>query len=346
MAVIPNTQTSADVVKSLDQEFIKNFQEEYDRFAEFLGLYSVDTVAAGTALYQYSVSGSLNDGEFSLTSDSAVVSGKTYYTRSGSAGAYVYTKVASPSTSDIATYYEKTASSGIHYTEGDFIARSKYSLSRTQIGEVEFYPYAKQTTAQAILKAGFEKAVLRTDRKAQQQLRAAIISDFFAFLGNGTSVTCPASGSTWNLQEALAYTAAKLGDVMETANEEPDDVVTFVNRQDAAAYLGSATITTQDAFGMTYLESFLGTPNVMLTNRVAQGSLFATPIENVHVYGLDFGSLGTAGLDYVTNDYGLVGVHHEPDYNYGSVETFLVRGCKFIPENTDFIVKGSTTYVS
>lgn len=339
MATIPNTQTSADVVKSLDAEFIRNFQEEYDRFAEFLGLFSVETVAAGTALYQFSVSGSLNDGEFAATSDASVVEGKTYYTRSGSAGAYVYAKVASPKTADIATYYEKTASSGIHYTEGDFIARSKYSLTKTSIGEVEFFPYAKQTTAQAILKSGFEKSILRTDRKAQQQLRAAIVSDFFDLLGNGTSTTRPESG-TWSLQQVLAFVAAKLGDVMESANEEPDDVVTFVNRQDAAAYLGSVNVTTQDAFGLTYLESFLGTPNVVLTNRVPSGSVFATPIENIHVYGLDFGSLGRAGLAYTTNDYGLVGVHHEPDYDYGSVETYLVRGCKFIPEVTDFIVKG------
>lgn len=341
MAVIPNTQTSSDVVKSLDAEFIRNFQEEYDRFAEMLGLFSVETMAAGTALYQFSVSGTLNDGEFAATSDQSLVDGKTYYTRTGSgtaASPYVYTKVASPNVSNIATYYEKTASSGIHYTEGDFIARSKYSLTKSLIGEVEFFPYAKQTTAQAILKAGFEKSVLRTDRKAQQQLRSAIVSDLFALLKNGTSTTRPESG-TWDLQQMLAYAAAKLGDVMENANEEPDDVVTFANRQDAAKYLGTASITTQDAFGITYLESFLGTPNVVLTNRVVSGSVFATPVENIHVFGLDFGSLGTAGLQYVTNDYGLVGVHHKPDYDYGSVETYLVRGCKFVPEVTDFIVQ-------
>ena len=44
---------------------------------------------------------------YALTTDTAVVAGKTYYTRSGSEGAYVYTKVTTPSTSDIASYYEK-----------------------------------------------------------------------------------------------------------------------------------------------------------------------------------------------------------------------------------------------
>ena len=47
---------------------------------------------------------------YALTSDVALVTGKTYYTRSGSgtsASPYVYTAVASPDVSDIATYYEK-----------------------------------------------------------------------------------------------------------------------------------------------------------------------------------------------------------------------------------------------
>lgn len=302
MAVHNNTATSSDVVAAMDIEFIENFTQDYNRLAELVGLFGVDTMAAGTALYQYAVRGSLVNG----------------------------------SAAD--------GTSGTSYTEGDFITRSKYSLTRTPIGEVAFIPYAKQTTAQAILKAGFEKAVLRTDRKAQQQLRAAIMADFFSLLANGTTIASPESG-TWNLQEVLAYTSAKLGDALETNDDEGGDIVHFINRQDAAAYLARAPITTQDAFGMTFLESFLGVENVFLTSKIASGTVYATPIENIHVYGLDFGSLGQAGLTYETNDLGLVGVHHEGDYDHGSAETYLVRGAKFVPEITDYIAKGSMTPV-
>ena len=59
MAANANTQTTSDVVTSLDIEFVNNFQEEYDRFSELIGLFEVETMAAGTALYQYKVSGSL-----------------------------------------------------------------------------------------------------------------------------------------------------------------------------------------------------------------------------------------------------------------------------------------------
>ena len=40
------------------------------------------------------------------TSDESVVTGKTYYTRSGSAGSYVYTAVANPVAADLDEYYE------------------------------------------------------------------------------------------------------------------------------------------------------------------------------------------------------------------------------------------------
>lgn len=45
---------------------------------------------------------------YALTEDVALTSGKTYYTRSGTEGSYVYTAVASPDVADIATYYEMT----------------------------------------------------------------------------------------------------------------------------------------------------------------------------------------------------------------------------------------------
>lgn len=43
---------------------------------------------------------------YELTSDEALVTGKIYYTRSGSAGSYVYTPVATPDVTDIGSYYE------------------------------------------------------------------------------------------------------------------------------------------------------------------------------------------------------------------------------------------------
>lgn len=46
---------------------------------------------------------------YELTKDTTLTSGKTYYTRSGSSGSYVYTEVSAPNVSNISTYYEVKA---------------------------------------------------------------------------------------------------------------------------------------------------------------------------------------------------------------------------------------------
>ena len=51
-------------------------------------------------------------GSYALTSDTEVDATKTYYTRSGSEGAYTYTVVSSPTKSNLGTYYEMTSSVG------------------------------------------------------------------------------------------------------------------------------------------------------------------------------------------------------------------------------------------
>lgn len=53
---------------------------------------------------------------YAKTTDVAVQNGKTYYTRSGNSGSYVYTKVETPSTESISNYYEKTAPGNMKYT--------------------------------------------------------------------------------------------------------------------------------------------------------------------------------------------------------------------------------------
>lgn len=54
--------------------------------------------------------------EYAKTEDEAVVEGKTYYTRSGSAGNYTYTVVENPATASIGNYYEMTAAAYNAYT--------------------------------------------------------------------------------------------------------------------------------------------------------------------------------------------------------------------------------------
>lgn len=285
MAALTNTITTADTVAALDVQASLNFMGEYDKLAEILGIVAPEVVAAGTALYQYEITGSLN---------------------------------------------------ATQAAEGDEVPLSKYTLTKKPMGEVGIKKYRKMTTAEAILKGGFENAVMKTDQKMLAHVRADIVNQFFTFLANGTST---ASGT--GLQSALANADAELQTKLEQNGDEGGAFVHFVNPLDVAAYIGSAPISTQTAFGMTYLQDFLGIQNVVVTAKVAQGTFYVTPAENLHMYGVDFGALSQAGLSYNVQAGSLIGVAHEPDFNRVSAETHVVTGATLIAEVLDYIVKGS-----
>lgn len=282
-----NMLTAAQTCTGLDIEFIRNFTEEYDRLAEILGLFDVETVAAGSAMFQYVVTGELN------TSVPA---------------------------------------------EGEATPLSLFKTEKEALDPITIKRYAKGTTIEAILKSGFENAVLKTDRKFVSTLRDVVLANFFMFLGNGTG-----TASATSLQDLLAHADANLLDALENNHDSSDSLVHFVSRQDVADYLGDREITTQTLFGLTYLKDFLGVENVIVTSKVAKGTVYVTPAENIHVYGVDFASLDDAGLEYETDASGLVGVHHVSDYDHGAAETFAVLGALFVPEAKNYIVKGEIT---
>lgn len=290
MAALNNTITTTDVVTALDVEMSMNFDQEVNRLLEVLGIFGVEVVPAGTALYQYKVTGSLD-------------------------------------ATDVA--------------EGDEVPLSKYEVTKDPIGEVKIKPYRKLTTAQAILKSGFENAVRKTDNKMVKDIRGNILGDFFTFLGNGTGTSTGAG-----LQAALAKADAALGDELEKNNDQADRYIHFVNRQDIADYLAEAAITTQTVFGMEYLQNFLGVTDIFITSKVTAGTVYVTPVENIHIYGVDFGALDAAALSYEQQENSLIGVHHDANYARTSAETNVLSGASFIPEATNYIIKGTVTAIS
>lgn len=289
MAVLPNTVTSSEADAALDQLAIMNFQGEYNRLADILGVFGVETMTAGAALNQLKITGTLNE-----------------------------------------------EGSGAGYTEGDEVALSKFQVAKVPVGEIVPKPYRKLTTAQAVLKSGYDAAVVQTDRKMLNMVRDGVIADFFTFLDKGTGT---ATGT--GLQAALANVDAALGNKLEENSDAAARIIHFVNRSDAAEYLGKATITDQSVFGLTYLENFLGITDVFLTNKVAAGTVFATPVENIHIYGVDFGALANASLAYATDSNGLIGVSHTAVYNRVSAETNMLVGALMFAEIQDYIIKGT-----
>lgn len=290
MTVLENTITSAAMDVAADIDMVENFSQDVNKLSELLGIFGTETVAAGTALYQLKITGSLNE-----------------------------------------------TSSGAGYTEGDEVALSAYKADKVAVGDITPKPYRKLTTAQAILKGG-QAAITKTDNKMLNQARDGIVADFISFLGNGTGT---ATGE--GLQATLANVDATLGDTLENNADAASRIIHFISRQDAAEYLGKAEITVQNLFGMTYLQNFLGITDVFLTSKVAKGTVYATPVENVHIFGIDFGSLAAASLAYQTDNGGLIGVAHVPTYDRVARETNILVGAKLFAEVQDYIVKGTVT---
>lgn len=233
---------------------------------------------------------------------------------------------------------DANGSSGTAYVEGDLVSLSKYKMTETTIGKIKLRPYRKVTSAQAITEHGSVPAVVRIDQKMLADIRADILSQFFTFLDTGTGT---ATGKT--LQACLAYMDAKLEDTLETNNDNGASysLVHFVNRTDVADYLATAQVTTQTAYGMTYIQDFLGVQNVFVTNKVAAKAPVVTASQNLHMYAPDFSELAQAGLSYTESDGGLIGVNHSPAYDHVSVETNVLTGATLFAEVTDYIVKGT-----
>ena len=308
MGVPANLTDAAALNASFDKEFVKNFQGESDRLAEILGIFSPEIKPVGTVLKMLKVTGNL-------------VNTKTDPTKAEATGAITLGH-----------------SSGSAYVEGDEVSLSKFNASLEAVGEIKLKPYRKMTSIKAVDKAGVVNSVMATDRKMLSLVRADIVKDFFALLETGTGEAI-AKG----LQLAAATVDAKLGDTLEKNGDASNRIIHFISREDAAAYLGAAPITTQSVFGMTYLQNFLGMTDVFLTSQVQKGKMYATPVENIHIFGADFGAYAAAGLPYETSSNGLIGVAHTPAYDHVSVETNVLTGMLLFPEVKDYIIKGTIT---
>lgn len=219
--------------------------------------------------------------------------------------------------------------------EGEIIPLSQYATTWTAIGEMKLNKWRKATTAEAILKGGFDQAVNDTNAKLIRDIQKSIRSDFITYLGLGTG---SASGTT--LQSALADAWGQL-----QVKFEDDDIqaVYILNPLDVADYLGTAQISTQTAFGFTYIENFLGLGTVILTAQVAQGTFYATASQNIVAYYID--ARGADGLgeafDFTTDsETGFVGVHEESNYQRLQSETVAIAGVDIFAEQVDGVIVG------
>lgn len=218
--------------------------------------------------------------------------------------------------------------------EGEVIPLSKYKTEYTPIGEATLNKWRKVTTAEAISSKGFGQAVNDTNDKMLKDIQKGVRKSFVDFLATGTG-----SASGAGLQAALAQVWGQLQVIWEDTSVQ---VVYFMNPLDVADYLGQAQISTQTAFGMSYIQNFLGMGTAILASDIPKGKIYATAAENIVLYYIPVTSSDMAQAFNLTSDAtGLIGIHTGPTYDNLSAETVAASGVGLFAENLGGIVVGT-----
>ena len=218
--------------------------------------------------------------------------------------------------------------------EGEVIPLSKYSTTYEPIGEATLKKWRKVTTAEAISEKGYGQAVNDTNDKMLRDIQKGIRSNFVEFMGTGNG---EASGI--GLQGAMAQIWGQMQILFEDTAIE---TVYFLNPLDVADYLGGAQITTQTAFGMSYIENFLGMGTAILASDVPKGKIYATAAENIVLYYIPVTSADMAqAFDLTADATGLIGIHTGATYDNLSAETVAASGVGLFAEKLDGIVVGT-----
>ena len=218
--------------------------------------------------------------------------------------------------------------------EGDLIPLSKYETEDVAVGEVKLNKWRKATTAEAILKGGYDQAVGATTEKMVRDIQKTVRGNLFTFMATGTGT---ATGS--GLQAALANAWGKLAVLWE---DDAVETAYFLNPMDVADYLGGAQVEMQTVFGMNYIKNFMGLGDVFLNSNVPAGKFYATAKENIVLYYVNVASGEIAAAFGLTADEtGYIGINEYADKDTARVIDLVMSGVTFFPERQDGIVVGT-----
>lgn len=219
--------------------------------------------------------------------------------------------------------------------EGEEIPFSQFSVEPVSYETISVRKYAKALTLETVIENGVETSVGMTDEEFKQQLIDVILADMYNALLAGTLT---AEENTF--QMAVSMAVGRVKDKFKKMHKAATGVAVFVNTLDVYSYLGGAQITVQTAFGMDYVEKFLGADIVFFSSEVPQGRVIATPVNNMKVYYVDPGDSEFAqiGLEYTADpEVPYIGFHTEGNYRRAQSEDYAIMGIKIFFEYVDAV---------
>lgn len=225
--------------------------------------------------------------------------------------------------------------------EGEIIPLSQYERTKEPIGEITLKKWRKASSAESIKKSGFEEAVTMTDAKLLNDVQKGVRTDFFTFLGGLTDAD-PVSGDT--LQKVLAGTWGQLQVLFE---DDAVSTVHFINPLTISDYLATAQITMQTAFGMQYIEDFLGLGTVVMNSNIAEGKVISTAKENIIMYYLAMNGDVARAFELTADATGYIGIKSGyQNEERAQIESLIMSGIQFLVEYADGVVVGNITSTS
>lgn len=227
-----------------------------------------------------------------------------------------------------------TLASG-NVAEGDEIPLSKYEVTETPFDSIKIEKFRKAVSLEAIADKGYDAAVQLTDDEFKNDLQNNITDRFYTQLKAGTL-----SGyeSTW--QMAVAMAIGKVVDKFKKMKRTSTGIAVWVNTLDVYKYIGAANITLQTAFGMSYIQNFLGANIVFVSSEIPQNVVIATPLNNIVAYYVDpaDSEFVRAGLAYTTDpETGFIGFHAQGTYERAISDMFAIMGVRLFAEYLDAI---------
>jgi hypothetical protein len=223
--------------------------------------------------------------------------------------------------------------------EGEIIPLTEIEQEKTPVGEITLKKWRKGVSAEAIKKSGYQTAVVETDAKLLSLVQNGVRSDLFAFLNGAISGSTSVSEAT--LQEALA---AAWGQLQVLFEDDTAQAVYFVNPLDIADYLGAANISVQTAFGMNYVEDFLGLGTVIMSSRITKGTFVATAKENFIMYYLTMNGDIAKAFGLTADELGYIGIASGiQNTERAQIESLVMDGIQFLVEYAAGVVKGTIT---
>ena len=222
---------------------------------------------------------------------------------------------------------------------GEVIPYSKTTIVAATKSDITIEKYAKAVPVEDVSTYGAAIAVQKSDDAFLTKLQNVVLGKFYTFLNTG-SLT--GTASSW--QAALAKAQGEVLNKWAAMQKDVTEIVGFANILDAYDYLGSADISTQTMFGLTYIENFMGYKTLFLlpASMIARNTVLATPVENIDLYYIDpaDAEIGQLGLNYtVDGETPLIGFHVEGNYNTAVGASFAIMGMVLWAEYLNGIAK-------